>query len=258
MSKRAVVTGAASGMGEATCRLLAADGWSVTGIDVAAEGLERLGREGVLADLAVVDLADPAAIEEAAAGLEVDGLVNMAGLGPDSGRADLIWQVNLLAPLQLARTVRIRPGGALVNVASVTGELADDTHSELLDQPGREGFLEEALAALGDPTTAYTYSKWSLLQESELMAVRMAPDVRVSAVSPGIIATPMGKRSMQFAWTQKTAERIPTGRLGEASEVAAAVAFLLSDAASYITGARLVVDGGYVASRRVMRRQRQS
>jgi NAD(P)-dependent dehydrogenase (short-subunit alcohol dehydrogenase family) len=100
---------------------------------------------------------------------------------------------------------------------------------------------------------AYTYSKWALLRETERMAVEWAPGVRVNAVSPGIVATPMGERSMEFAWTQKAASRIPATRLGTAEEVAMAIAFLVSDAASYVLGARLVVDGGYVASRRISR-----
>ena len=248
--RNVLVTGAASGMGEATARTLAAEGWAVTGVDISASGLARLREQGVLVDGLAIDLADPEAVDAGLAGVEVDALVNMAGLGPDCGSGELIWRVNLLAPLRIVAAVRLRPGGSVVNVASVTGELADSTHAPLLAEPERRGFLDEVLALLGEPAMAYTYSKWALLRESDAMAVRLAPGVRVNAVSPGIVDTPMGERSMRFAWTRKTAERIPLGRLGQPAEVAAAVSFLISDAASYITGGRLVVDGGYVASRR--------
>ncbi|MCK5892595.1 SDR family oxidoreductase [Aeromicrobium sp.] len=245
-----LVTGAASGMGAATARLLAAGGHRVVGIDVDADGLGRLAADGSLVEALVVDLADPAAITAAVGGREVDALVNVAGLGPDAQNARLIWSVNLLAPLRVAAAVSVRAGGSIVNVASITGELAVARHADLLEDPLREGFLDEVVAVAGEPAEAYTHSKWGLLCETERMAVRLAPQVRVNAVSPGVVETPMGERSMQFDWTRKAADRIPAGRLGRADEVARAVRFLISPDASYVVGSRLVVDGGYVARQR--------
>jgi NAD(P)-dependent dehydrogenase (short-subunit alcohol dehydrogenase family) len=143
-------------------------------------------------------------------------------------------------------------GGAIVNVASITGEMAVPRYHDELAEPLAPGFID-AVEGLGDPTVAYTYSKWALLEQTRMLAVELAPRVRVNAVSPGIIDTPMGQRSMQFEWTAKSAQRIPAGRLGRPDEIAAAASFLLSDAASYVVGSQLVVDGGYVASRRTSR-----
>lgn len=250
MSMRAVVTGAASGMGAATARLLSERGFEVTAVDRDADGLAALVEEGAAARAILVDLTDGGAVQDALGGVVTDSLVNVAGVGPDAGDPTLIWTVNLLAPLRLIRDVRVEAGGSIVNVASITGELAPPAHADLLDDPLRDGFLEAATEEVGDATMAYTYSKWALLRETERLALRMAPHVRVNAVSPGIIETPMGNRSMKFDWTRKAADRIPSGRLGRADEVADAIEFLVSGRASYITGARLVVDGGYVASRR--------
>jgi NAD(P)-dependent dehydrogenase (short-subunit alcohol dehydrogenase family) len=250
MSKQVLVTGASSGMGAATSRLLTERGCRVIGVDRDLEGLAALQEAGYAESTKRVDLADGDSIRDQLDGLAVDALINVAGLGPDSGKPELIWAVNLLAPLRVAQAVKVLPGGSIINVASVTGELADDRHGALLTDPLRDGFLGEVLAVLGDDAMAYTYSKWAVLRETARLAVELAPDVRVNAVSPGIAATPMGDRSMQFTWTQKVAQRIPLGRLGEAREIACAIAFLVSDDASYVTGARLVVDGGYVASRR--------
>jgi len=253
MSQSVLVTGAASGMGHATCRLLSRRGYTVIGVDIDAEGLGRLREEAAARSVHVVDLADEASIRGELGGMRVDSLVNVAGLGPDAKRPEAIWSVNLLAPLRLASAVEVREGGSIVNVASVTGELADEAHAGLLDDPLRPEFLPDVISVLGDGPLAYTYSKWAILRETERMAVRCAPSIRVNAVSPGIIATPLGERSMQYTWTRKTAQRIPADRLGTAVEVANAIAFLVSDEASYVTGSRLIVDGGYVASRRIAR-----
>jgi NAD(P)-dependent dehydrogenase (short-subunit alcohol dehydrogenase family) len=253
MTTRALVTGSASGMGAATACVLSARGFEVIGVDVDAQGLAGLHDAGVITRSIVVDLSDRASVAAALAGVEVDALVNAAGLGPDTKNARLIWAVNLLAPLWVVNSVHLRPGGSIVNVASITGELSDGRHAELLAQPLRDGFLEEVVLAVPDSVNAYTHSKWALLRETERLAVLLAPEVRVNAVSPGVIATPMGTRSMKFDWTRAAVERIPAGRVGEAVEVAEVIGFLVSDAAAYVSGARLTVDGGYVASRRTHR-----
>ena len=250
MSRQALITGAASGMGAATARRLTAHGFEVTGVDVDAAGLDRLHDAGLTVRSIVVDLSERGAVSEALADVETDALVNSAGLGPDTQDTRLIWAVNLLAPLWVANVVHLRRGGSIVNVASITGELCDGRHAELLEEPLRDGFLDHVVPAVEEPADAYMYSKWALLRETERLAVELAPEVRVNAVSPGVIETPMAARSMTLDWTRRAVRRIPAGRQGRAEEVAEVIGFLVSDAATYVSGARLVVDGGFVASRR--------
>ena len=258
MNRQALVTGAASGIGAATARHLAVHNFDVTGLDVDAEGLERLQDAGTTVRSIVVDLSDRTSVARALSGVETDALVNAAGLGPDTENARLIWAVNLLAPLWVVSSVHVTPGGSIVNVASITGELCDGRHAALLAHPFRDGFLEQAVQAVPEPVNAYMHSKWALLRETERLAVALAPEVRANAVSPGVIETPMGARSMELGWTRKAVERIPVGRQGRAEEVAEVIGFLVSDAAAYVSGARLVVDGGYVASRRAAARVRDA
>lgn len=245
-----LVTGAASGVGAATARALRAAGWTVTGIDRDAGGLEALLASGDVAECRIVDLASRSAVEDLE-DLRVDAIANVAGVGPDIGSARALWAINLVAPLLLCRMLSPRMSdGCIVNVSSITGVLADDRFAASLDDPLAEDFLDRITAEVADPALAYTYSKWALLEHTTRLSAEYAPRVRVNAVSPGILDTPMGRRSMQFEWTAKSAARIPAGRVGRPEEVAAVITFLLSNAASYIYGGNLVVDGGHVAARR--------
>jgi NAD(P)-dependent dehydrogenase (short-subunit alcohol dehydrogenase family) len=246
-----LVTGAASGVGAATARTLTAAGWRVIGVDRDAAGLAARTASGDLAEHRVVDLSSVAEIEVGLQGLRVDAIANVAGVGPDIGVSRAIWAINLVAPLTICRLLAdlMPAGAAIVNVSSVTGEQADDRYAESTSEPLADGFLDRISVEVADPALAYTYSKRALLTHTTRLALQLAPQVRVNAVSPGIIDTPMGQRSMQFAWTAKTASRIPAGRLGRPDEVASAIAFLLSTDSSYVYGSRLVVDGGHVASR---------
>lgn len=249
----AVVTGAASGVGLAVARALTAARWRVSGLDIDATGLDAARQAGWIDRAHVVDLTDPEAITASVRGTVADAIVSAAGLGPDGGSAERLVAVNLVAPLVLARALAdaIPEGGSIVHVASITGELSSGTaFADLPSDPLAPDFLAQVAPHLVDGPTAYTYSKWALLRQTELLAVALAPHIRVNAVSPGIIDTPMGQRSMAYEWTAKTVDRIPLGRLADPSEVAAPILWLLSDAASYVTGSRLVVDGGYVAWRR--------
>lgn len=253
--RRVLVTGAASGMGAATSAMLAAQGDHVIAVDVDVAGLERLIEQGDAHEALRLDLTDRTAISEVLGGLEVDAVANVAGLGPDAKDPRLIWAVNLIAPLAVIATVgpSLPAGAPVVNVASVTGELANDDWSGLLADPLADGFVDAAMAVLGDGAMAYTFSKWGILHHTDRLAVEWSPRLRINSVSPGVVDTPMGARSMQFEWTAKTVERIPQGRTGRPEEVAAVVRFLLGDEAAYVTGSRIVVDGGYVASRKVRR-----
>jgi NAD(P)-dependent dehydrogenase (short-subunit alcohol dehydrogenase family) len=253
-----LVTGAASGIGAATCRLLTDRGAQVIGVDRDQPGLTRMIDAGDCAKTISIDLADAAAIQANLRGLAVDGVANVAGVGPDAVSPELIFRINLLAPLLILDAVRatLAPEAAVVNVASITGEMADDSMDSHLADPLAADFLARITQVVTDGPAAYTYSKRALIEQTSKMAVTWAPGVRVNCLSPGIVDTPLGERSKVFSWTEKASRRIPLGRLGIAAEIAEVIAFLLSPSASYIIGASLVVDGGYVAAQRARRASR--
>jgi NAD(P)-dependent dehydrogenase (short-subunit alcohol dehydrogenase family) len=242
--RRALVTGGASGIGLATARRLRDEGAAIVLLDRDEEGLPRAGDE-VGAPIVLADLGDEEAVVEGVAdagqtlGGPVDVLVNAAGIYRISPALDLaveewdeVLAVNLrgsfLAAREVARVLRrAGRGGAVVNVASIAALVAD---------------AEE-------PAAHYDASKAGVLLLTKQLAVEWAPlGIRVNAVCPGVIRTPMLRLTDDPAAARRYLDaRVPLHRLGEPEEVAAAIAFLASDDASYVTGAALAVDGGVTA-----------
>jgi len=232
----AIVTGAAGGIGLATCRALERDGFVVVAFDLSATGA------GAAACLDL-DVTDTAATGQAVAAViarfgRIDALVNNAGvnqrsptdaLGPDEW--DRVLSVNLSSIHRCVAAVlpamREGGGGAIVNMASVSG---------LLSVPDR---------------SAYTAAKHGVIGMTRALAGDLARhNIRVNAVAPGMIATPMTARYLAIPATRTAiGEAIPMGRVGQPEEVAEAVAFLLSARASYISGAVLTVDGAFSAEK---------
>jgi len=234
--RRALITGGASGIGAATCRKLVAEGAQVVVLDVDEVAARRfaddIGVESIGADVADGD-ALTAAFDHATELLGgLDTVVNNAGIGnvkPLHHYTDDEWDrllgVNLRGVFNGIRAavplIIESGGGAIVNLSSASGL-----------RPTRG---EAPYAAAQAGTVALTRSA----------ALEYAPEIRVNAVAPGFIDTPLTRPAVEATDTRTELEaHTPLGRLGTAEEVADVIAFLCSDGSRYVTGQTIVVDGG--------------
>jgi 3-oxoacyl-[acyl-carrier protein] reductase len=236
--RTALVTGAAGGMGVVITRALVAEGYAVVGTD-----RHRLEGGGETVAWYDCDLADRAATEAMAArviadGRAIDALINCAGINqqkPDGGRnsteevTNAIWDltiaVNLTAPFVLCRAfvpgMKARRWGRIVNISSRAGR------------------------TFSPPSNVdYSASKAGLIGLTRMVAGECSSaGVTVNVIAPGRIATPL--EQMQSEEIKARAMlAIPAGRVGTVDEIAGTVRFLASDAAGYITGATIDVNGG--------------
>jgi NAD(P)-dependent dehydrogenase (short-subunit alcohol dehydrogenase family) len=235
-----VVTGAASGIGRASAEALVADGRKVALWDIAPEVTavaDGLGMPG-----AVVDVCDAAAMQAAVGAADellggIDGLVHAAGIvaaepvGAYTQESwDAVLDVNLRAQAllvqlllgHLEKSAKAGAGPAIVGISSIEGLSANPY------------------------IPAYCASKAGLLGMTRSMAAQLGPlGIRINAVCPGFIRTPMLQTALEIDEVRAGFEQAPPlGRIGQPSEIADAVAFLMSPKASFITGTHLDVDGG--------------
>jgi len=244
--KLALVTGGGSGLGLAIARGLAAAGARVIvngrnrdKLDAAAEALRA---ESITLETAAFDVADPDAVRTAMAALQarlgaIDILVNNAGIqhrAPIADFGDADWRrlmaTNLDAPFHMARAVipamQARRAGKIINIASIMSSLARPT------------------------TVPYQVSKGGIAMLTRGLAVELAPHgIQVNGIAPGFFRTEMNAaltNNPEFSsWVEK---RTPAARWADPAELAGAAVFLASDAASFVTGQILYVDGGFTAS----------
>ena len=242
----AIVTGGAMGIGGQICESLSAAGHQVLvadlDIEAAAATALRLTQAGGKALALAIDVGQPQSITQAFAQIEQDFgrcdiLVNCAGIAKvfpflDFPLDNFVATMNvnvtgtLLCSQAAARLMLRRRWGRIVNIASVAG-----------------------IRAVGTGRTAYGTSKAAVIALTRQMAVELAEHgITANAVAPGPVDTPMTRALHTDRFREEYAKAIPMNRYGSTAEIAAAVMYLVSDAASYTSGVVLPVDGGFLAS----------
>jgi 3-oxoacyl-[acyl-carrier protein] reductase len=243
--KVAVVTGAGMGIGASIAARLARDGCAVVVSDISSEAAgktaDELATHGFDAWPLVMDVSKPDSIAAGFAAIakrysRCDVLVNNAGIAKTIPFVDypldhwsLVMAVNVTGPMlcgqQAVRLMRPRKWGRIVNIASISGMRAST---------GR---------------TAYGTSKAALIGLTRQMAIELAEyGITANGVAPGPVETPLTREMHSEATRHSYMRAVPMARYGTADEIAAAVSFLASEDASYITGHIVPVDGGFMAA----------
>jgi NAD(P)-dependent dehydrogenase (short-subunit alcohol dehydrogenase family) len=238
--KRVLITGGAGGIGTATVARFLKEGARVVVLDYDDAALARITREQpTLSGTLQADVSDAKDVARAFEELDalwggLDVLINNAGISLRHRFMDIspqewrqVMDVNLngvfYVAQQAARRMLDGAGGAIVNMGSTNGLMGYHYYAD------------------------YNASKAGVIELTRSMALELAPTVRVNAVCPGFILTPMQEAEYTMEMRRAFATKLPLNKLGRPEDVAALFAFLASDDAGFITGQHFVIDGGELA-----------
>ena len=239
-NKRVLVTGGASGIGAATAARFLEEGSTVCVLDRDAKGRQQIQRD--LPDLAAVLEADVSNLPQVEAAIRdavrimggLDVLINNAGISIRHNFLDItpqewdkVMAVNLTGVFYVAQTaarhMMEHNGGAILQTASTNGIVGQPYYAD------------------------YNATKAGVIELTKTMALELAPKVRVCAVAPGYVLTPMQRAEYTDAMLEEVNRKVPLRRHAKPEEIAALFAFLASDDAAYITGHVYTCDGAEIA-----------
>ncbi len=240
--RKALVTGGASGIGEATCRALSAAGAAVTIVDIDQPRAEALSRELPNASVLIFDITDEAAVRPAFAQIAaLDILVNNAGIGLVGGieQTELcdfqrLFRVNVEGTFLVTRAaipLLLASHGSIVNIGSVAGLVG----------------IKKRFA--------YCATKGAVVAMTRQLAVEYPTEIRANCICPGTVDTPFVEAYLEKYHRHEKEkvraelnQRQPVGRLGRPEEIANMVLYLCSSEAEFVTGSVLTIDGGWTAA----------